>query len=80
MDVRRLVFSFLPPNFYDPLKKCFLIRMLAEWSFDERGLGARIKELDYIFKRAHIPNDVSVRSAANHALCMDEIFEHAQTD
>ena len=71
-DLRRLVLSFLP-KFYGPLKKCFLIRRLAELSFDERGLAARIKVVDSILKRAPIPNDVSVSIAVHHALCMDEI-------
>jgi hypothetical protein len=79
-DLRLLILSFVEHKTFGPIKTCFLIRRVAELSFDERGLAARIKELDSIFKRAEIPNDVSVRSAANHALCMDEIFEHAQAD
>ena len=72
--LRNLVLSFLEHKLYSPLQKCFLIRRLAEVSFDEYGLAVRIKELDYILKRACIPKDLSIRSAVHHALCMDEIW------
>jgi hypothetical protein len=73
-DLRLLVLSFLEYRAYSPLKKCFLLRRLAELSFDERGLAARITELDIIFRRAFIPNELCIRSAVNHGLVMDELY------
>ena len=72
--LRVLVLSFLEYSAYSPLKRCFLIRRLAEVSFDNRGLAARIKELDIIFSRAFIPKQLCIQSAVNHGLVMDELY------
>jgi hypothetical protein len=72
--LRNLVLSFIEHKSFGPMKKCFLIRRLAEVSYDQSGLAFRIQELDIILKKAFIPKDLSIKSAVHHALCMDEIW------
>lgn len=78
-DLKLLILSFVEHKSFGSLKKCFLIMRIARESFDERGLGVRLHELDQLLKMAFIPNDISIDTAVNHCLCMDELWhQHAR--
>jgi hypothetical protein len=73
-DLRLLILSFVEHKSFGPIKKCFLIMRIASESFDERGIGARLGELDQVLKQAFIPNNISIETAVNHSHCMDEMW------
>jgi hypothetical protein len=72
--LRQIVESFLPNPYYGAIKKCILIRRFAEASYDDRGLSARIREVDRMYKNVVIPNSLDMDTAMRHAFVMDDIF------
>ena len=66
--LRQIVESFLPNPYYGAIKKCILI------SYDDRGLSARIREVDRMYKNVVIPNSLDMDTAMRHAFVMDDIF------